>query len=248
MRLIPVIDLKAGEVVRGVGGRREEYRRIETVLTSDITPAGVARAFAVNFPVRDVYVADLDAIAGSEPNWSAYQAISQSGLRLWIDAGVGDALRAGDVAAFAGASVEVVIVGLESIGSPTVLPEILERITPARAAFSLDLKEGRPLTSTAWRDATPEDIAAHVASLGFQRLVVLDLAHVGEGRGVAGIDLIRRLRERFPALELIGGGGVRSVADLQTLADAGCNAVLVASALHDGRLPPRDLASWRVSS
>lgn len=237
MRILPVIDLKAGEVVRGVGGRREEYRRVETLLTADVSPAGVARAFADRYGVAEVYVADLDAIAGGEPDWRAYEAIGRSGLRLWIDAGVGDARRANQVATISGAAVGAVIVGLESVASPVRLPEILESIGAARAVFSLDLKEGLPLTpAAAWRDAAPEQIAADVVAVGFARLVVLDLAHVGEGRGVASVALCRRLHERFPSVELIGGGGVRHQEDLRTLADAGCAAALVASALHDGRL------------
>jgi len=40
---------------------------------------------------------------------------------------------------------------------------------------------------------------------------------------------------------LIAGGGVRGLADLTALARAGCNAALVASALHDGKLLPEDL-------
>ena len=69
-----------------------------------------------------------------------------------------------------------------------------------------------------------------------QRLEVVDLAGVGVGQGVPTLDLCRRLRAAYPKLELISGGGVRGVDDLKALRDAGCDAALVASALHDGRL------------
>jgi phosphoribosylformimino-5-aminoimidazole carboxamide ribotide isomerase len=40
---------------------------------------------------------------------------------------------------------------------------------------------------------------------------------------------------------IVAGGGVRGVPDLEALANAGCDAALVASALHDGRLTPHDI-------
>jgi phosphoribosylformimino-5-aminoimidazole carboxamide ribotide isomerase len=42
-------------------------------------------------------------------------------------------------------------------------------------------------------------------------------------------------------MELTSGGGVRGRDDLAALADAGCDAALVASALHDGQLTVSDI-------
>jgi phosphoribosylformimino-5-aminoimidazole carboxamide ribotide isomerase len=50
------------------------------------------------------------------------------------------------------------------------------------------------------------------------------------------------LRDAYSQIELLTGGGVRNVGDLRHLAASGCDAVLVASALHDGRLTAADLA------
>jgi phosphoribosylformimino-5-aminoimidazole carboxamide ribotide isomerase len=55
--------------------------------------------------------------------------------------------------------------------------------------------------------------------------------------------LCRELRGVYPQLELLTGGGVRNVGDLRQLVASGCDAVLVASALHDGRLSAADLAA-----
>jgi phosphoribosylformimino-5-aminoimidazole carboxamide ribotide isomerase len=76
-------------------------------------------------------------------------------------------------------------------------------------------------------------------------MIVLDLAQVGMGQGVGTEPLCRALRSLAPELEIIAGGGVRSLADLRSLAAAGCNAALVASALHDGRLTPQDCQTLR---
>jgi phosphoribosylformimino-5-aminoimidazole carboxamide ribotide isomerase len=74
-------------------------------------------------------------------------------------------------------------------------------------------------------------------------MIVLDLADVGVSRGTGTLDLVRRLRSAHPQLELTAGGGVRGIDDLRQLADAGCDAALVASALHDGRITP-DEVRW----
>jgi phosphoribosylformimino-5-aminoimidazole carboxamide ribotide isomerase len=243
VKVIPVIDLKGGEVVRGVGGRREDYRRVETTLTDDASPGGIVRAFVNHFAVDIVYVADLDAIAGGTPDFAAYTAIGRSGAQLWVDAGAGEVRRAAEIAAYRDAEIATVIVGLESLASPAELAAIIQRFGAERIVFSLDLKDGRPITRVAsWIDEPPERIAEDAVYLGVTRMIVLDLAHVGEGRGPGAAPRCRALHDRFPRMELIGGGGVRSLADARDLAAAGCNAVLIASALHDGRLSPRDVA------
>ena len=61
------------------------------------------------------------------------------------------------------------------------------------------------------------------------------------GGGTRTLDLCREIRRHHPDLTIVAGGGVRGLDDLKTLADAGCDAALVASALHDGRLTRQDI-------
>jgi phosphoribosylformimino-5-aminoimidazole carboxamide ribotide isomerase len=244
MRVVAVLDLMRGAVVRGIAGERHTYRPIESRLTRDTSPAEVAQAICDALPIRDFYLADLDAIAGAEPAFAAYESVASLGVRLWVDAGAGDASRARQLAEFqtGDRALERVVVGLESLGDAASLHETHEAIGAARAVFSLDLKSGRPLSRiAAWRDADAVDIARAAVEAGFGRMIVLDLARVGTGQGIAVTALCRTLRARYDGLELISGGGVRHLDDLRELADAGCNAALVASALHDGRLSAADI-------
>jgi phosphoribosylformimino-5-aminoimidazole carboxamide ribotide isomerase len=65
---------------------------------------------------------------------------------------------------------------------------------------------------------------------------------VGTNAGMNTLELCRRIRTLgIPPLNLIAGGGVRSIHDLQRMQSAGCDAALVASALHDKRLTPAEL-------
>lgn len=247
MRVVPVIDLKDGVVVRGVAGRREEYRPIVSQLTDDPSPGAVAQALAETFGFCDVYIADLNAIAGQSPNVAAYRAIANAIPRLWIDAGVSDVTSFKRLSTMCGRQhiPPQLLVGLESIESPDVLQQIFASHSREKIVFSLDLKSGQPITRIgAWKDKQAAEIAQAVVAMGIDRMIVLDLADVGMGRGTGTLDLVRRLRTTHPRLEIIAGGGVRSVDDLHSLSDAGCSAALVASALHDGRLRADEIASF----
>jgi phosphoribosylformimino-5-aminoimidazole carboxamide ribotide isomerase len=63
----------------------------------------------------------------------------------------------------------------------------------------------------------------------------MELARVGSEAGPE-LALIARLRAQRPDVAVIAAGGVRDAVDLAALDEAGVPAVLVASALHDGRL------------
>jgi len=246
MRVIPVVDLMRGQVVRGVAGRREEYRPIESVLCDDPSPAAVGDAFR-RLGFSEAYIADLDAIGGAEPDWRAYEALIECGLRLLVDAGAGTRQRAEALARFddTGRQLAAVVVGLESIADHAELAVAIEAVTPDRLIFSLDLRAGVPITRVLhWRQLPAEAIAAKVIELGVRRMIVLDLARVGVNEGIGTAGVCRRLREAHPDLQIISGGGVRSADDLQLLAQAGCDAALVASALHDGRLRQEELRRW----
>jgi phosphoribosylformimino-5-aminoimidazole carboxamide ribotide isomerase len=238
VRIVPVIDLMGGRVVRGVGGRRHEYQPIRSVLTDRTDPASLARAFVV-LGLPQAYVADLDAIAGAEPDWQAYGRMAECGSELWIDAGLADGEHARRMASFAvaGAPLSGIVAGLESLPSAAVLAEILQAVGPARLIFSLDLKRGEPIVrAPQWQGSSAAQVASAAIDLGVRRLIVLDLAGVGMGQGVSTLALCRELRDANPDLEIIAGGGVRGVHDVRALQAAGCSAALVASALHDGRI------------
>jgi phosphoribosylformimino-5-aminoimidazole carboxamide ribotide isomerase len=53
--------------------------------------------------------------------------------------------------------------------------------------------------------------------------------------------LIGELIAAYPQIEFSAGGGVRRPDDLRRLKSIGLSAVLIASALHDGRIRREDL-------
>lgn len=239
MDVLPVIDLLGGVVVRAIAGQRSQYRPLKSQLTDGSSPVDVACALRSTFGFTSLYVADLDAILHRQPNWPVYHSLRDAGFELLVDAGVRDcemALRLQDV------GVEP-IVGLESCPSPGVLGEIVGK-SRGGMTFSLDLKEGEPLLASDSSDWTtdPSEIARQAIARGVSRLIVLDLADVGTSNGGQTESLCRWLKAHYPQLFLICGGGVRGVDDLRKFQSIGASRVLVASALHDGRLTAAELS------
>ena len=262
MRIVPVLDVMAGQVVRGIAGERHRYRPWSSPLAESSDPLTVARAFRDRFGLSEIYVADLDAIIGGSPNLPLLSALQDDGFRLWVDAGMRQSV---DVEPLRQAGVARIVAGLETLAGPDVLASIVGE----DVVFSLDLKAGEPIVGNEWlrraegfiptelveatrwnrtggdkprRSPKPIDIARLAVGLGVSRIFVLDLARVGVGLGPGTDELIANLRSEFPRLEVTAGGGVRDRGDLDRLAGHGADSVLVASALHDGRLTRADLA------
>jgi phosphoribosylformimino-5-aminoimidazole carboxamide ribotide isomerase len=239
MQILPVLDLLSGQVVRGIGGRRDEYRPIVSGLTPSSVPLDVAQALREHFGFEELYLADLDAIMGARPALAHYQTLQVDGFRLWVDAGIREAR---DADFLDGDDVETIVAGLETLAGLQVLAALIEKYGSERIVFSLDLKAGKALGSReAWGTSDPEMIAREAYQVGIRRLLVLDLANVGGGKGPGTLELCRKLAATFPDLRLAAGGGIAGMADVLTLASSGVDTVLIASALHDGRITPRDL-------
>jgi phosphoribosylformimino-5-aminoimidazole carboxamide ribotide isomerase len=238
MRLLAVLDIKNGLVVRGIAGRREQYRPVVSNITSSAQPLEVARAFRRHFDLTELYVADLDAIACRPPAVDIYAALQADGFRLWVDCGVRDGPEAQVLAAD---GVERIVAGLETLTGPAALRRLCEEHGD-RIVFSLDLKGGKPLPGSGeWNAAEASAIAGQAVACGVRRLIVLDLARVGLAEGTGTEELCGRLITEYPEVQVLAGGGVRGPADLLRLRRSGVAGALVASALHDGRLTREDL-------
>jgi phosphoribosylformimino-5-aminoimidazole carboxamide ribotide isomerase len=220
VRVIGVIDLLDGRAVRAHAGRRDRYEPIGDAVD-------LARRFVDRHNLTELYVADLDAIEQGRPASLTIRRIADIGVPLWLDAGVSSLDRARHALDLGAAHV---VVGLETLRSFDALQAICDGIGGERVAFSLDLRDGEPIAGGAIPRETPERLAALAAAAGAGSVIVIDLARVGTRVGL-DFALIARVREAVPGLTLLAGGGVRGTEDLETLASAGCDGALVATAL-----------------
>jgi phosphoribosylformimino-5-aminoimidazole carboxamide ribotide isomerase len=89
--IIPVIDIKSNIVVHAIGGQRDFYQPIKSVVTQSIEPIHVAKDLFDYTGSRVMYVADLDSIMQVNPKPS--DAISSlvtyfPEREFWIDFGI----------------------------------------------------------------------------------------------------------------------------------------------------------------
>lgn len=234
MILIPVIDLMHGQVVRAVRGDRQSYRPIVSTLCDGSDPVVVARALCAHCDSNRLYAADLDALTGGTAQAEVLRRILQAmpELEFWVDAGFADAAAAQQLRERIGPEAErvVTIFASESLRSRDELARCFaEREGDReRGVLSLDRRDGQRLDAAGcWE----------LPQLWPSRVIVMTLERVGAD---AGPDLatLREVQARSPGTRLVGAGGIRHAADLDAARDAGAYAWLVASALHDGRLPP----------
>lgn len=241
-RLIPVLDVMNGVVVRAVAGRRDHYKPVESKLTRSTDPTDVAKALVDATGAKELYLADLDAIQRRGDNLAAVQRIVESvGVEVWTDFGYATYEDAKKVPNEWVPGVNPVV-GSETLSALGELALAAIHFMPF-IAFSLDLRDGLLVGDwTRWRDGGvngPEDVASLAAAVNVPFLFLLDLARVGKGAGPGTELLCRNIKARCPNVELYAGGGVRTRADVERLGEAGATGVLVASALHDGTLAAR---------
>jgi phosphoribosylformimino-5-aminoimidazole carboxamide ribotide isomerase len=236
MRIVGVIDIHRGKAVHARGGRRNDYVPVSLAVGErvDGDPAALARAYVEQLGVGELYVADLDAIAGATLNTAVLREIAALGAQVWVDAGVTTPAAASAVLE---ARASVVIVGLETLTSLDALASIARAVGEVPVAFSVDLRNGVPITMPAAEHArwSVSQVARGAADAGAGTIIVLDLARVGSEMGV-DLELMAEVRRAVPGVMLFAGGGVRSEGDLDLLARVGCHGALVATALLSGAL------------
>ena len=226
MNIIPVIDLKGGMVVHARRGERENYRALVTPYASSAEPMAVIEGLLAHFSFSDLYIADLDAIAGGVAHTEVVHAIAtrHARLRLWLDAGVGTPAQLARLPALG--NIDIVL-GSESLAGIADYQTLCALLPAERRVLSLDRGTGhQPLGCAALFDAS---------ELWPARVIHMTLARVGSSGGpdFAGL---ANLRLRAPQCAVYAAGGVRDDDDLHALAAQGVAGALVATALHDGRI------------
>jgi phosphoribosylformimino-5-aminoimidazole carboxamide ribotide isomerase len=239
VRIIPVLDLMGGRVVQGIQGQRTRYQSVKSVLTASSAPLAVAQALWSETDCEVLYVADLDAIEGRGNHRPVIQELSAHlPCRLWVDAGVANVES---ISAWIDAGVDRVVIGSETLESLDNLTAIQAATPPKRLVFSLDMQRGEILSSCRELSAlSPITLLGQLAESNWTHVILLALDRVGAGNG-PDWPLLEAARQAYPGLALIVGGGVRAFEDLRGLAHLGADGVLVASALHNGRLMKKEL-------
>jgi phosphoribosylformimino-5-aminoimidazole carboxamide ribotide isomerase len=244
VRIIPVIDLRDGTAVHGRSGERAGYQPVRSRILGgpprDLSdPLELLAAYRHRLCCDLLYVADLDRIEGRGSNDDVVARLlaADAAVRILWDGGLQGPPGPGTARPAAAPGRLLPIVATETLGSLQDLSSPAGCADPA-PVLGLDLSEAGVVSrSPALAGLGELAILRQAAQRGVERALVLFLRRVGTGSGLP-FDRLRRLRRAALPLELYVGGGVAGAEDLLALARAGMAGVLVATALHDGRLDP----------
>jgi phosphoribosylformimino-5-aminoimidazole carboxamide ribotide isomerase len=232
LKLIPVLDLMQGQVVRALGGERHQYRPIESGLCAGSNALDIASALLELYPFHALYVADIDAIQKNGSNAAVIEKLHRRfpQLELWVDSGIAD------ISGFTAWQVQHIghaVIGSESFPESALLSAVCSSRDALFPLLSLDFKGAR---------FHGEQRLLNDPKLWPEHIIVMMLARVGSLQG-PDFDQLSALRRRAPHKKFYAAGGIRSAHDLLCLARAGADGALLASALHQRLIGAGDLAA-----
>jgi phosphoribosylformimino-5-aminoimidazole carboxamide ribotide isomerase len=245
MRIIPVLDLLHGQSVHAIKGERAKYQPVKSVLCDSSDPLAIARSFRDGLGLREIYVADLDAIQGLGKNIHRHLIAAlahQEKMDVILDAGISDVSSA---EAMLDLGVRKVIIGSETLQDPHALQDFPAKIGHDHLTFSLDSHSGTILSRCASLSTMNAlEIMKHLQQFGWKEVILLDLDRVGSSTGT-DFSLAARVLAEFPNLQLLVGGGIANLEELVDLKTAGIAGVLLATVLHSGIVGAQNLSCLR---
>ncbi|MFD1513990.1 1-(5-phosphoribosyl)-5-[(5-phosphoribosylamino)methylideneamino]imidazole-4-carboxamide isomerase [Halomarina rubra] len=223
--VVPAVDVQGGQVVQLVGGERgtgTEYG----------DPVEAAERW-VEGGARTLHLVDLDgAFEGERANADAIAAVVES---VDVPVQMGGGIRtAADARALLDAGVDRVILGTAAVENPDIVREVSADY-PEGVLVSLDAKGGEVVVS-GWTEGTgldPAEAAERYADLGAAGILFTDVDVEGQLEGVR-TDPVRRLVEAT-SIPVVASGGVATLDDVRALRETGAAAVVVGTALYEGR-------------
>jgi phosphoribosylformimino-5-aminoimidazole carboxamide ribotide isomerase len=239
MRLIPAIDLKSGRCVRLYQGDFDAETRYP------VQPVELARRYRAA-GADWLHVVDLDGardgVAGNAAIIRELAALPD--LKLQVGGGLRDARSIDNIL---GAGVARVVIGSAAVTNPADVAEWMTRFGAERIALAFDVRfdaDAVPRVAThGWRSQSQVELWDAVQGFiahGLRHVLCTDVSRDGALNG-PNLDLYQAAVQRFPAVQWQASGGIRDIADLQALAQAGAQAAISGKALLEERMPLEEL-------
>lgn len=223
-RIIFVLDLLNGNAVHAIRGERSKYLPVQSKICNSPNPLDIVSGLKP----KEVYIADLDRLQHMGDNFEIIKGIS-SRTRTMADIGAGNMNDVKDCAGIA----DTVILGTET-ASLELIQEASEMF-PGGINVSIDIKNGEVLTNDKNLMIKPGELVEILNGCDIRDIIILELGRVGTGAGVDAGFL-----QKMAGLsnhDVLLGGGVRDMNDIDALREIGISGTLVATAVHNGKIP-----------
>jgi phosphoribosylformimino-5-aminoimidazole carboxamide ribotide isomerase len=208
MLVIPAIDLKDGQCVRLLQGRKD------AVTTYSNEPAKTAKRWE-SYGAKLIHIVDLDgAFTGRQANLDAIIKIRQS---VKIPLQVGGGIRnIGNIMNLFSAGIDRVIIGTAAIEDPEFLTYACKNY-PGKVLIGIDAKNGM-VAIKGWEEVTSlsaKDLVRRLEIFGVAGIVYTDISRDGMLSG-PNIDATRAIVESV-TIPVIASGGVSCIDDIKNL-------------------------------
>ncbi|GMT47064.1 MAG: 1-(5-phosphoribosyl)-5-[(5-phosphoribosylamino) methylideneamino] imidazole-4-carboxamide isomerase [bacterium] len=228
MIIIPAIDLKDGECVRLLQGKKEQV----TSYSKD--PVAVARRW-VEEGATLIHIVDLDgAFSGTQKNLESIKNIRKAvDVPLETGGGIRDMDRIEELVSI---GMDRVILGTSAVKNPELVKKASGKY-PGRILVGIDARDGR-VAVKGWEEITEIDaleFALKVQELGAAGIIYTDISRDGM---LTGPD-IEETRAMTEVLEIpvIASGGISSLDDIKKLMDIrGLWGAITGKALYTGKV------------
>lgn len=237
MKIIPVIDVLNGIAVHGIRGERKQYQPLKSVLYNSANPMEIAFAFE-SLGFSNLYLADLDAIQRKLVNLDIYSQITaKTCLDLMVDAGISDNSQAEKVFS---TGVTKIVIGTETLGSLSFVNRAVTNFGEDKIVVSIDQKGGKLLSaSKGIASMSAVSVAQKLVKMGVKNIILLDLDRVGTEHGINN-SALKAVLDTID-VEVLVGGGIKGLQELEQLRKLGISGALVATALHNGKISVGEL-------
>ncbi len=224
-RIIFVLDILNGKAVHAVRGERSTYQPLKDSRICN-SPSPLYIIFTI--APKEVYIADLDRLAHLGDNFELIKRISAH-TRTMVDIGVenmNDIEKCIEIA-------DTVILGTET-ASFELIEKAAKRLTN-KINVSIDIKNGTVLTKDKKMEREPEKLVELLNGYDIKDIIILDLNKVGTGAGIDA-EFLHNIAE-LSTHNILVGGGIRDINDIDVLKKIGVSGTLVATAVHNGKIP-----------
>jgi phosphoribosylformimino-5-aminoimidazole carboxamide ribotide isomerase len=228
MLVIPAIDLKAGNCVRLVQGKKEAV----TVYSHD--PAATAKKWEL-CGAELLHIVDLDgAFSGNQKNMDAILKIRRS-VKMALQVG-GGIRNIGNLLNLFSAGIDRLIIGTAAIEDPAFLVQACKQY-PGRVLIGIDAKDGM-VAIKGWEEVTEihaSDLAKRLEMVGIAGIIYTDIKRDGMLTG-PNIDAVRDMVNHV-SIPVIASGGIAGMEDVRNLAQIkGLWGMITGKAIYSGSL------------
>jgi phosphoribosylformimino-5-aminoimidazole carboxamide ribotide isomerase len=228
MIIIPAIDLKDGECVRLLQGRKE----MVTSYSND--PVAVAKRW-VEEGATLIHIVDLDgAFSGTQKNLESIKKIRKAvDVPLEAGGGIRDMDRIEEIIS---TGIDRVILGTSAVKNPELVKNASEKY-PGRIFVGIDARDGN-VAVKGWEEITEIDaleFALKVQEIGAAGIIYTDISRDGMLTG-PNIEATRAMAEVLE-IPVIASGGISSLDDIKKLMDiSGLWGAITGKALYTGKV------------